>query len=206
MARATPTGSHVQDAVALLKQDHHTVDQLFKEFERAGADERESIASRACDLLAVHAQIEEEILYPAAREALAQDEKSSQLVYEAAVEHAAAKDLIGKIGRLGDDEEELRATVHVLSEYIKHHVKEEEQALFPELRKTDLDLKEMGSQLARRKEQLMEEMGIEEQLPVEGGSGERAVGARKRSAARGGHAARATARSTRHSPRHPGRH
>jgi len=164
-ARSTATRSNSSgDAVALLKRDHRTVERLFREFE--SADGSEQVAGHVCDLLTVHAQIEEEILYPAAREAFADDEEDSELVHEAAVEHATAKELIHKIQGMGEADEEFKATVKVLSEYIKHHVKEEEGELFPKLKKAQVDLKEMGQQLAQRKMQLMQQMGLEEEGPT----------------------------------------
>jgi hypothetical protein len=84
-------------------------------------------------------------------------------VTEAAVEHATIKDLIAKIEAMTPEHEEFRATVTVLGEYLKHHVREEETELFPALKKTELDLKDIGVQLADRKLSLMEQLGIEEQ-------------------------------------------
>ena len=167
MARATSTTSSdaPRDAIALLKQDHRAVEQLVDQFEQADESEQSEIAERICNMLTVHAQIEEEILYPAAKEALTEDEEESELVPEAEVEHASAKELIAKIQGMTPDDESFKATVKVLGEYVKHHVKEEESEMFPALRKTELDLKEMGSQLAERKYQLMEQMGIEEEEP-----------------------------------------
>ena len=144
-----------------MKQDHRTVEQLFEQFEEAEESEQGEIAERVCQLLTVHAQIEEEILYPAAKEAFS-DEEDNDLVNEAQVEHTSAKELIAKIEGMTPEDETFKATVKVLSEYIKHHVKEEEGELFPELKKTELDLKEMGGQLMNRKLELMEQMGIEE--------------------------------------------
>jgi hemerythrin-like domain-containing protein len=165
MARATPNrkGEKPQDAIALLKQDHRTVEQLFEQFEEAEEGEGIPIAQLVCQLLTIHAQIEEEILYPAAKEALsAEGEEEGEMVYEAEVEHATAKDLIAKIEDMGDQDEEYNATVKVLSEYIKHHVKEEEGEMFPALKKTELDLKELGARLYERKQQLMTAMGVVE--------------------------------------------
>ena len=110
----------------------------------------------------MHATIEEEILYPAAKEAFA-DEEEEDLVNEAEVEHGSAKELIAKIEGMSNDDEHFKATVKVLAEYIKHHVKEEENELFPELKKTELDLKELGGRLADLKFALMEQLGIEEE-------------------------------------------
>jgi len=161
MARSTSTDSP-RDAVALLKQDHRTVSALFDDFEKADEEEQSAIAHRVCQLLTVHATIEEELLYPAAKEAF-EDEEDDDLVNEAEVEHGTAKELIAKIEGMTSDDEHFKATVKVLGEYIKHHVKEEENELFPQLKKTELDLKELGAQLSERKYALMEQMGIEEQ-------------------------------------------
>jgi hemerythrin superfamily protein len=160
--RSTTRGAmKTPDAVALLKQDHREVEDLFEEFEAAEGEEGEAIAQRICALLTIHAQIEEELVYPAALEALSEDEEESELVREAEVEHASAKDLIAKIEAMDSDDDCYEATVTVLSEYIKHHVKEEEGELFPALKKSELDLKELGQQLMQRKQELMDEMGIE---------------------------------------------
>jgi len=187
MARATSTSGRStdapRDAITLLKQDHRTVSALFEEFEKADEEEQAAIAQRVCQLLTVHATIEEELLYPAAKEAF-EGEEDEDLVNEAEVEHGSAKELIAKIEGMSNDDEHFKATVTVLGEYIKHHVKEEENELFPKLKKTDLDLKEMGSRLADRKFALMEQLGIEEQEPAQ---------PRKRSA--GARASRGAARS-----------
>ena len=179
MARSTSSSGRStdapRDAIALLKQDHRTVSALFEEFEKADEEEQSAIAQRVCQLLTVHAQIEEELLYPAAKEAFAGEEEGEDLVNEAEVEHGSAKELIAKIEGMTSDDEHFKATVTVLGEYIKHHVKEEEGELFPQLKKTELDLKELGGRLADRKYALMEQLGIEEQEPAQ---------PRRRSAAR----------------------
>ena len=180
MARATPAkkGGAGIDAVTLLKQDHRLVAELIDEVEEAEGDQLESIAERICALLTVHAQIEEELLYPAAREAL--DEPD--LVAEALVEHASAKDLIAKIEGMSSDDEEYKATVTVLGEYVKHHVKEEEGEMFPQLKKSDLDLEAIGESLASRKTELMEELGIDtEEPPTTRNQRRAAAGARSKS-------------------------
>ena len=182
MARSTSTSTSgrntdaPRDAIALLKQDHRTVSALFEEFEKADEEEQATIAQRVCQLLTVHAQIEEELLYPAAKEAFEGEEEDEDLVNEAEIEHGSAKELIAKIEGMSSGDEHFKATVTVLGEYIKHHVKEEEGELFPQLKKTELDLKELGGRLADRKFQLMEQLGIEE---------EAAPQPRKRAASRG---------------------
>lgn len=146
------------DAIKLLTQDHKEVKALFKEYEKlckADADEtqKQALAEQICEMLTVHAQIEEELVYPAAYEAL--DE--SDLVDEAQVEHASAKDLIAQIRGTQPSDELYDAKVTVLGEYIDHHVKEEEKEMFPKLKKTELDLKELGASLQARKAELMGE-------------------------------------------------
>jgi hemerythrin superfamily protein len=195
MARTTTTGRSTdapRDAIALLKQDHRTVSQLFEEFETAEEEEQASIAQRVCQLLTVHAQIEEEILYPEAKEAFGGEEESEDLVNEAEVEHGTAKELIAKIEGMSSGDEHFKATVTVLGEYIKHHVKEEESELFPQLKKTELDLTELGGRLADRKFALMEQMGIEaEEAPQPrkraARSGPRSKSGNRRSASRTRH-------------------
>ena len=196
MARSTQTGSSdsPRDAIALLKQDHKVVSALFDEFEKADEEEQSAIAQRVCQLLTVHATIEEELLYPAAKQAF-EDEEDEDLVNEAEVEHGSAKDLIAKIEGMSSDDEHFKATVSVLGEYIKHHVKEEEGQLFPQLRQTELDLKELGARLADRKFALMEQMGIEEQEAPQ--PRKRAAGRSSRGAARSKSTRRSASR-TRH--------
>jgi hemerythrin superfamily protein len=193
MARATPTRSTdaPQDAIALLKQDHRMVEALFDEFEEADESEQSSLATRICQMLTVHTQIEEEMVYPQAMEAFGEEEDA--MVYEAQIEHGSAKELIAKIEAGTPDDEDFKPLVKVLSEYIKHHVKEEEKQMFPALKDTDIDLKELGSQLAHRKMELMEQMGIEaEEAPA---AKKRASGSRSRASASKGRQARAGSHS-----------
>ena len=148
--KSAPKG---KDAIALLRADHALVQGLFDQFEKArGNDRKGALAKKICQELRIHTRIEEEILYPAAREALR--EAKQELIDEAEVEHTGAKDLIGQIesGKPADGLWE--AKVKVLGEYIDHHVKEEHEEMFPELRKTKLDLREIGAQLEARKREL----------------------------------------------------
>lgn len=158
---ALPRTGTVPDAIALLKKDHAEVKALFGQFEDADSDEQEEIADRVCKLLTVHATIEEEILYPAAKEAF-DSEEDEDIVNEAEVEHGSAKALIALIEDMTAEDEKFKATVKVLSEQIEHHVKEEESEFFPKLKKTDLDLKAMGEELSERKGELMTELGIDD--------------------------------------------
>jgi hemerythrin superfamily protein len=142
-----------QDAIALLKADHRQVEEWFEQFEKArDNDRRQKLASQICGALKVHAQIEEEIFYPAFLEAT-QDE---DMHHEAEVEHDGAKKLIADIEASTADDDYFKSKVHVLSEMIKHHVKEEEQpgGMFAEARDSDMDLVELGQRLAARKTEL----------------------------------------------------
>lgn len=141
------------DALALLRADHQRVQAMFDQFEKTRSEDRKaSLAEQICQELTIHAQIEEEIFYPAAREAI----KDEDLLDEATVEHQSAKDLIAQIEGGGPRGELFDAKVKVLGEYIKHHVKEEQNELFPQVRKTKLDLKALGERLQQRKMELME--------------------------------------------------
>jgi hemerythrin superfamily protein len=166
MARAThkPSTDAPRDAIALLKQDHRAVEALFEEFEQADESEQSELATRICQMLTVHTQIEEEYLYPQAKDAFG--EEDDEMVYEAEIEHGSAKELIGKIEASTPEDPHFKPLMKVLSEYIKHHVKEEEKEMFPSLKETELDLKELGSQMAQRKLELMEQMGIEAEEPA----------------------------------------
>ena len=156
MARATHSTRSIDaplDAIALLKQEHRAVEALFDEFEDADESEQSELATRICQMLTVHAQIEEEYLYPQAKDALGDEE--DELVYEAEIEHGSAKELIAKIEASTPEDPHFKPLVKVLSEYIKHHVKEEENELFPKVKKSDLDLDVLGQELAARADELM---------------------------------------------------
>ena len=147
------------DAISLLKADHREVEQMFESFEKArGDDRKKSLASRICNALRVHAQIEEEIFYPAFFEATREED----LHHEAVIEHDGAKKLIAEIESSGPGDDYFDARVKVLSEMIKHHVNEEEQrdGLFAKSRNSNMDLVDLGEQLAARKAQLESEPGL----------------------------------------------
>ena len=145
--------AEAQDAVALLKSDHRAVEDLFAAFEKAsGHGRKQSIAEDICKALTIHAQIEEEIFYPACEGKV--DEADLK---EAYVEHDGAKVLIAEIEAGGPDDEYYDAKVKVLSEQIEHHVEEEEQrieGIFSQARKAGLDMDALGIQLAERKSEL----------------------------------------------------
>lgn len=143
------------DAITMLKADHEKVSAMFERFERSRQDSvKQDLAARICEELTVHTTLEEEIFYPAVRAAI--DE--ADLMDEALVEHASAKDLIAQIQR-GAGDERFDAKVTVLGEYIKHHVKEEQQEMFPKVRKADLDLQELGDRMRQRRQALTRDAG-----------------------------------------------
>ena len=146
-----------QDAIALLKEDHRKVEDLFEQFEKARGDERkQKLALEICKELTIHTMIEEEIFYPACEGKVEED-----LLKESFVEHDAAKVLIAEIQGGEPSEDFYEAKVKVLKEEIEHHVEEEEQpkkGLFAQAREADVDVGALGEQMARRKEQLSEEI------------------------------------------------
>ncbi|MBA3666446.1 MAG: hemerythrin domain-containing protein [Sphingomonas sp.] len=145
------------DAVALLKADHREVEQMFEKFEKASGDgAKEKIALGICKALTVHAQIEEEIFYPACEGKVEEAD-----LKEAYVEHDGAKVLIAEIEKGGPDDEYYDAKVKVLSEQIEHHVKEEEarlEGIFAQAKKAGVDMDALGDQLSARKTELMGEI------------------------------------------------
>lgn len=147
------------DAIALLKADHKAVKSLFKEFEDLMQDEdvddeKIDLVAQICSELTIHTQIEEEIFYPAVRKAI----DDSDLMDEAQVEHASAKDLIEQLQSMQPGDECYDARVTVLGEYVIHHVKEEEEEMFPQAKKAKVDLQSLGDMMAQRKEELETEM------------------------------------------------
>ena len=152
--RSTP------DACSLLDADHRAVKKLFNQYDelagskaKSSIEKRRELAERICMELTVHAQIEEEIFYPAVRAAI----KEQDLLDEATVEHASAKDLIAQIQSTSEVDDMFDAKVKVLGEYIDHHVKEERNEMFPKARASKLDLVDMRDELQARKEELMAE-------------------------------------------------
>ena len=149
-------GPRSENAIALLRADHQKVTELFEAFEKSRAETKKSaIAEEICRELSIHATIEEEIFYPAAKAAL----EDTEMVPEALVEHDGVKKLIAEIEN-SEEGEMFDARVKVLSELVKHHVKEEQNELFPAVKETALDLTELGTQLAARKAELFEELKI----------------------------------------------
>jgi hypothetical protein len=141
------------DAIALLKADHRKVEDLFEKFEKASEGKKQAIAEQICTELKIHATIEEEIFYPALQGKIEED-----TLNEAYVEHDGAKVLINDIMAGGPDDQFYDAKVMVLSEEIKHHVKEEEarkEGMFAQAREAGVDLVALRDQLMARKQELM---------------------------------------------------
>jgi hemerythrin superfamily protein len=155
------SGNHAKgpDAIALLRADHAEVSKMFKEFEKARSDAaKKDLASRICIALSVHTCIEEEIFYPAAKATLGQGDQ--ELVPEAKVEHATLKEIIMEVEDAKVDEM-FAARMQVLGEYVKHHVNEEQTEMFPKVRSSGVDLHDLGTQLRKRKQELMGRLGAE---------------------------------------------
>jgi hypothetical protein len=152
------SGSDTMSALDLLEEDHREVEGYFDEYEDLEDEaEKEELATKICLALRVHTQIEEEIFYPAARKATEDDD----LLDEAKVEHAGAKRLVEEIEEMQVGDDLYDAKVKVLGEQVKHHVKEEEEELFPEVKSAKMDVEEIGKKLAQRKEQLLAELSSE---------------------------------------------
>jgi hypothetical protein len=163
MPHKAHTTSHTskRDAIQILTADHREVSKIFEQFEKIkdkdDAAEKQSLVKRACTELTIHAQVEEEIFYPALREAL----KDDDLIDEAEVEHASAKQLIAELENMEPGDDLFDAKFTVLGEYVKHHVKEEREEMFPKAKKSKMDLKQLGQEIAERKEQMKSELGLE---------------------------------------------
>ena len=158
MARAKrqARGESKNGAVKLLTDDHNKVKKLFKEFEKlkdgdGGAKEKSAIVGEICLELTIHAKVEEEIFYPAVRESIDEED----LMDEADVEHAGAKSLIAELVGMKPGDDHYDAKVTVLGEYIDHHVKEEQEEMFPKAKRAKLDMGELGERIMQRKEELL---------------------------------------------------
>jgi hypothetical protein len=149
-----------QDAIALLKADHREAEELFAQYgkmkDAGSTKEKFSIAKKVCGALLIHMEIEEKIFYPRVRKEVADDD----LMNEAVVEHAGAKDLIKELGAMKPEDPMFDAKIQVLSEQIEHHVKEEEREMFPEAKGTDIDFESLGEELFNAKNKLRAEHGL----------------------------------------------
>ncbi len=140
------------DALDLLKQDHDRVEKSFKDFEKMDRQEAEAcrrLINGVCEELTLHSTLEEEIFYPALREAIGDED----LMNEAAVEHETARMLIDQLENMGPDDPNYFATFTVLGEYVRHHIKEEQAEMFPAARKAGLDLAGLAERMRARREE-----------------------------------------------------
>jgi hemerythrin superfamily protein len=166
--QAKSAGEDTPDAITLLKADHRQVEDWFGQFEKArDAERKQTLATQICNALKVHTAIEEEIFYPAFLEAT----EEKDIHHEAEVEHDGAKKLIAEIEASSPDDDYFEAKVSVLSEMIKHHVKEEEGpgGMFSKSRDSDMDLDQLGEQLAMRKAELEAEADDLDEPPTSRG-------------------------------------
>ena len=166
------------DILSLLKKDHATVDKMFKSYDRMkeGDARKQALREQILTELTVHAKAEEELFYPALRNALDAGAKGIELLDEAHVEHDTFKWLIAALEEQSGDEATTDAQVKVLGEYVKHHVKEEEGEIFKTARKAGIDLAELGSAFtARKKELKSESSGMPGRAMASGNGGDRAL-------------------------------
>jgi len=160
-----------RDAIDVLMEDHKRVQRLFKDFDRVERDDAEAVrdlVKTACVELQIHSMLEEELFYPAVRAQVEDDDERNQdLLNEAEVEHESVEELIAKLQDLQADDPMYYAYFSVLAEYVKHHIKEEEKELFPEVKKMKaLDLQQLAGDMRARREELFAE--IEEAGESEG--------------------------------------
>jgi hemerythrin-like domain-containing protein len=154
--------SEQQDALGILAEDHQKVLKMFEQFrkmkKKADPDEQEmqTLVETACAELTIHSRVEEELFYPALRDASGADD----LLDEAEVEHASAKQLINELAAMQPGDDLYDAKFTVLGEYVKHHVDEEEHQLFPKAKKAKMDLESLGEEIRMRKQELRAELGI----------------------------------------------
>jgi hypothetical protein len=142
-------------AIELLKEDHDKVKKAFKEFEKMDREDTEAVQQL---VQTVYTTLEEEIFYPAAREAI----EDEDIMNEAQVEHETAKMLIEQLENMGADDPNFHATFTVLGEYVNHHIKEEEGEMFAQAKTSELDLEELGQRMKQRKQELVGAMEEEE--------------------------------------------
>ncbi|MBK4737201.1 hemerythrin domain-containing protein [Noviherbaspirillum pedocola] len=167
-APSSKTKKSEHDAIAILIDDHKRVRKMFKQFEKMKEDgkpeEKQALAQQICEELKLHTEVEEQIFYPAVRKAI----KEQDMLDEAEVEHASAKDLIALIED-GDPKDAMwSARVSVLGEYVEHHVTEEEEEMFPKAKKAKLDMESLGEQIEGMK---MSRQGAADGASLQTGAG-----------------------------------
>ena len=152
VAKKTAAKVSRTDAIALLTADHKRVKKMFRTFDKMKEDgsaaDKQALAQQICDELTLHTQLEEQIFYPATRKSL----DAADMLDEAEVEHASAKDLIAQIKAGNPSDPKWAAKVTVLGEYVDHHVEEEENEMFPKCRKAKMDLESLGKEIASMKQ------------------------------------------------------
>jgi hypothetical protein len=162
MAAGKNASAARKEVLDMLIEDHKSVKKLFREFEKLDieddSEEAESLIALTCAELKLHTQLEEECFYPAVRDAL----KEEDLVDEAEVEHMSAKQLIEQLEKMDIQEPKLAATFKVLGEYVKHHIKEEESEMFPQLQRAKIDWEQVLGQMMQRRSELELELGLAE--------------------------------------------
>src|SRR5450432_478415 len=159
--KRSASGTQAQDAIAMLMADHKKVKKLFSDFDKLkeeGSDaDKAAVVEKICNELKIHTTIEEEIFYPAVRKAI----DDADLMDEALVEHAGAKELIAQLEEASPDDDLYDAKVTVLGEQIEHHVNEEEGDMFPKAKKAKVDTEALGGRMLKRKMALMQQMGLD---------------------------------------------
>jgi hemerythrin superfamily protein len=146
--------SKTADAIDMLKEDHRKVEKAFKEFEKIDRQDTETcrqLIATVCSDLKVHTALEEEIFYPAVREAI----EDEDIMNEAAVEHETAKMLIEQLENMNAEDPNYYATFTVLGEYVRHHIKEEQGEMFPQAKQAGIDLEGLAERMRARKEELV---------------------------------------------------
>jgi len=160
MPRQASVNTSVADVIEILSEDHKKVSQLFAEFAKirhqADDEAKQTLVEITCTELVIHTQVEEEYLYPALHEVF--DEMD--LLDEAEVEHTLAKQLIGELESMQPDDELYDAKFTVLGEYVKHHIEEEENKIFPKIKNMEMDFKSLGRSIRQRRDELRSEFGI----------------------------------------------
>jgi hemerythrin-like domain-containing protein len=153
------------NAIEILTEDHRNIVQMFKDFESLkrnsddDEDAKQALVERACMELTIHSQLEEEFFYPAIRASMSR----SDLLDEAEVEHAIANQLVTELESMEPGDDLYDAKFKVLGEYVRHHIEEEQEKLFPLARKADLDFETLGEGIRRRQEELRAEFGLPEE-------------------------------------------
>ncbi|ALA59175.1 Hemerythrin HHE cation binding region [Nitrospira moscoviensis] len=144
-----------ENPIEMLKEDHQAVQDLFSRFEEADNRSRQRIADEALMMLEIHAKLEEDVVYPAIREGVGDDE----MIDEALEEHHVATMLIKELHKMKPKDERYAAKFKVLSEMVRHHIEEEENETFPQAEKADIDWSEVGREATKMREKLMRKMG-----------------------------------------------